>query len=514
MKMWMKKWMKRFNRISIRKQFIIYFVVIAVTIGGSSMFILQQNAKVVEKHERYLTYISKIIRVSALKNENGRLLQEILLYYKEEDITDLHENIELSLELIEELLMDSPSIDISVRFRIVNFLYKRFESQTEWMLRLRRLEKVEGEDIDYDSTYYQVYLNLLELINQMESQIREALKETSQANITSVGKIKASNEILQRGLLVIVFVILGLAVFFYFAIANYITRLIHNILEMTKQLSKEEHPKTLELTEGPEEVEELVARFNELLLTMDSLHQKAEERKKLELELAEREVEKLKMSELLKEARLQGLQLQIQPHFLFNTLNVIAMMTMMDRTDEVYELIIALSKFLRHSLKKESSLVPLEEEIDMIYQYLYIIKARMSEQLTYEVEVDVESTHLTLPLYTLQPIVENAFKHGLEDKLGKGLLKVSIKERVRGGRRILLLRVYDNGLGMSKECLQRIRGKVNVTNIRFDQSSHIGVENVAARLWMIYEERVKYQIHSKQGTGTIFSIYIILGRGD
>ena len=478
------------------------------------MFILQRNAKVVEEHERYLTYISKIIRLSGLKNENGRLLQEILLYYKEEDITKLHETIEVSLELVEELIKDSPSQEIRVRFRMVNSLCKRFESQAEWMLRLRRLEMVEGEGIDYDSSYYQVYLNLQEIISHIESQISDALKETAQANITSIGKIKASNEILKRGILFIVLVIFGLAVFFYFAIANYITRLIGNILEMTKQLSKEEHPKTLALTEGPEEVEELVARFNELLLTMDSLHQKADERKKLELELAEREVEKLKMSELLKEARLQGLQLQIQPHFLFNTLNAIAMMAMMDKTDEVYELIIALSKFLRHSLKKESSLVPLEEEIDMIHQYLYIIKARMSEQLSYIVEVDVESNHLTLPLYTLQPIVENAFKHGLEDKLGKGVLKVSIKERVRNGRRILLLRVYDDGLGMSKECLERIRRKVNVTNIRFDQSNHIGVENVAARLWMIYEERVQYQIHSKQGTGTIFSIYIILGKGD
>ena len=193
------------------------------------------------------------------------------------------------------------------------------------------------------------------------------------------------------------------------------------------------------------------------------------------------------MQELLKEAKLQGLQMQITPHFLFNTLNVISKMAFLENDDKVYHLIIALSKFLRHSLKNRQSCVPIQEEIDMIQQYLYILQARMGDRLSYTIDnrLDNNSPH-ELPLFTLQPIVENAFKHGIEPCVDGGNILVRIKQV----NEELVLTVADDGLGMSKDKLAAMRLKTRIDEARFNYVEHIGIENVCSRLNMLYEERV------------------------
>ena len=152
-----------------------------------------------------------------------------------------------------------------------------------------------------------------------------------------------------------------------------------------------------------------------MLESFNALLEQLQEKNDMELKIAQDELEQARMQELLKEAKMQGLQMQITPHFLFNTLNVISKMAFLENDDKVYHLIIALSKFLRHSLKNRQSCVPIQEEIDMIQQYLYILQARMGDRLSYTIDnrLDNNSRH-ELPLFTLQPIVENAFKHGIE----------------------------------------------------------------------------------------------------
>lgn len=495
------------KRISIRTQFILYFLAIAVSIGGSALFILHRNYRVMEEHAEYLEYIAKFTSLAKLEDYTGKILRQLLEEPTEEAETSLLNNWKEVEGVVEELRNESTSVEINLRLRVVSFLCKRFSSQSEEMIRLKRYAKEEEKGIDYQSSYYQVYLNLVDTLNRMDTYVQEALVVSAENNITKVNEIKRTNQNLRNLLFLVVSVIVCFAVYFYFSIANYISGLIQRVVNMTNRVSKEERLQMLESQEGPREVEELVDSFNQLLITMDSLYQKAEEKNRLELKLRQEEVETLKMRELLKEARLQGLQLQIQPHFLFNTLNVISMMAMLGKNEEVYELIMALSKFLRHSLKKESSLVVIEEELDMIRQYLYILKVRLGDQLSYEVEVKRSHQSLELPLFTLQPLVENAFKHGLEDSIEPGYLRVSVIEG-KGKPDVIMLRVFDNGRGMEEEELAKIREKVNVKHIRFDQANHIGIENVVARLYMVYEGNVRYCIHSSKKRGTIFTIYI------
>ena len=197
--------------------------------------------------------------------------------------------------------------------------------------------------------------------------------------------------------------------------------------------------------------------------------------------------------------------MQITPHFLFNTLNVISKMAFLENDDKVYHLIIALSKFLRHSLKNRQSCVPIQEEVDMIGQYLYILQARMGNRLHYTIDNQLEKdTTQELPLFTLQPIVENAFKHGVEPCIDGGNIII----RIRQYQEELILTVVDNGVGMDKEQLEKMRLKTKIEEVRFNYEEHIGIENVCSRLNMLYEDRVHIFISSRQGKGTIFTIRI------
>ena len=110
-----------------------------------------------------------------------------------------------------------------------------------------------------------------------------------------------------------------------------------------------------------------------------------------------------------------------------------------------------------------------------------------------------------VPLFTLQPIVENAFRHGLEEKLGKGRLIVRLTQR----NNYLILRVYNDGIGMTKKKLNELRQRCNSKEVRIDQGQHIGIENVVYRLGMVFQDNVDYQIYSSTHKGTMFMIRIL-----
>ena len=267
---------------------------------------------------------------------------------------------------------------------------------------------------------------------------------------------------------------------------------------MTKEIANGQRTAIYEIKDEPPEVKDMLESFNELLVQL-------QEKNDMKLKIAQDELEQIRMQELLKEAKLQGLQMQITPHFLFNTLNVISKMAFLENDDKVYHLIIALSKFLRHSLKNRQSCVPIQEEVDMIGQYLYILQARMGNRLHYNIDNQLEKdTTQELPLFTLQPIVENAFKHGVEPCIDGGNIII----RIRQYQEELILTVVDNGVGMDKEQLEKMRLKTKIEEVRFNYEEHIGIENVCSRLNMLYEDRVHIFISSRQGKGTIFTIRI------
>lgn len=210
-----------------------------------------------------------------------------------------------------------------------------------------------------------------------------------------------------------------------------------------------------------------------------------------QLELSQIDYQK----ELLSQSEIKALQAQIQPHFLFNALNTIVSFCRTD-PNQARELLLKLSYYLRSSFKNQEDFIPLEKEIQLVEAYLSIEQARFSERL--KVEYDIEpSMNITIPPLILQPIVENAVKHGLLPKSEGGTVKISAYSENKEA----IIKIKDDGVGMSKDqvqCLLDTRCK----------KEGVGVSNVNNRLQSIYGH--KLEIDSDLGHGTTVIIRIPL----
>lgn len=189
---------------------------------------------------------------------------------------------------------------------------------------------------------------------------------------------------------------------------------------------------------------------------------------------------------MLTEARLAALTRQINPHFLFNTLNSVSSLIRVN-PDQARSMIYKLSNILRRLLRKQENFASLREELQFIEDYLAIEMVRFGDKLKFEKEVDPRSLDVLVPSMVLQPIVENSIKHGLGPKVEGG--RIRIISKAVGNR--LLLTVEDDGMGIDEEKLLHL----------FEQQG-IGISNVNERLKVLYGNEFRLSIHSTPGQGT------------
>jgi len=215
-----------------------------------------------------------------------------------------------------------------------------------------------------------------------------------------------------------------------------------------------------------------------------------------QIELSELE----RQRELTYHAELRALQAQINPHFLFNTLNTI---TAFIRTDprKARKLLVQFSDFFRKSLEWKDVFITLAQELDYIANYLVLEKARFGDRLDISFDIDNDAQECILPALTIQPLVENAVKHGFCEERE---LEISIIARLADNN--MQITVADNGRGISEEDLDQ------VIKFGYGKGSGIGLSNVNERLRSIYGEDYQVKIESTLGVGTRALLNIPISR--
>lgn len=217
--------------------------------------------------------------------------------------------------------------------------------------------------------------------------------------------------------------------------------------------------------------------------------------------------EKIKLEKLLKNMELKALESQINPHFLFNTLNTIARMALIENAPQTEELIYNLSDILRYSLKNIDQLVDIATEINNIKKYLYIQNIRYGDRISYSIEINEEILNTQIPVMTLQPLVENSIIHGLEGKVENGFIKIN------GYRdnNFAIIEIIDNGSGIPQNILSNLLQK----NKKNDSSSTgLGIQNVDSRIKHFFTNDCGLKVESIIGKGTKVQIKIPFIRSD
>ena len=197
------------------------------------------------------------------------------------------------------------------------------------------------------------------------------------------------------------------------------------------------------------------------------------------------------------------LQSQINPHFLYNPLDIIVWMIENEQKAEAVKVVTALARFFRISLSKGRSIIPVKDELEHVRNYLMIQQMRFKNKFTYQIESEPETLNLASLKLMLQPLVENAIYHGMEFMDGDG--EILVRAFLEEGE--LIFTISDNGLGMTEEQVNGLL-KENTVHASSKRGSGIGVKNVNERIRLYFGEQYGLSIESEPDEGTTIRIHL------
>ncbi|MEO3944773.1 histidine kinase [Gorillibacterium sp. CAU 1737] len=207
----------------------------------------------------------------------------------------------------------------------------------------------------------------------------------------------------------------------------------------------------------------------------------------------------------VKTLELQALQSQFHPHFLFNTLNVLSKLALLENAEKTSGLIVSLSHLLRYNLQTLDRFVTVRDEVQHVQDYLTIQNARFRDRIRYELELEDAAMEATIPSLLLQPLVENAFAHGIASMESGAVIRIEACRESDGSVR---LAVSDNGVGMKEETRLALLDSEADMPLPSDSSTGLGTRNVFKRLRLVYGREDLVDIASAPGQGTTITLRI------
>lgn len=233
------------------------------------------------------------------------------------------------------------------------------------------------------------------------------------------------------------------------------------------------------------ELDELSGAINQMKAEIKLYVEQIKEKSRLEIQLKEERLKREQEEKMLVEASLSNLRAQVNPHFLFNALNLIGKTAFLECPETAMELIEAISKILRYSLEKSSGMVPLAREMEIVQAYMFLQETRYGGNMTFTCDIPSLAEDVKIPPMIIQPIIENSFKHGFKQK---DIVHISVRAHMTED--YLALYIEDDGEGFDVSALGHM------------ERDGIGVRNVEQRLKLIYGQEGLFKIESQLGNYT------------
>lgn len=416
----------------------------------------------------------------------GRKVMQLTRMFLDKDENELGAlAIELAPEKTTEKILKRTG-DTLLVYKVNDILVTNFwaDKNRRFVLKCLRdaeLEKdskvVSYEVQDYLLTYERIYMGSSDMYYTVATiqSFQELMSDFTKTGMISIGVV-IIGLIIAIGLMAMFSVMFGNRI-------NMLRRQMHYVA--AGQYGR------LEPIEGTDEAAQI---YQELV-------QMAEDIKSLTTRVVEEQLQKERLHTKQREVEFEMLASQINPHFLYNTLETIRMKAKIDKEPEIEELVKMLAKIMRRNLRVGNQMVTLESEIELLENYLFIQNYRFGDRICSEVIVE-ETVDTQIPVIPLiiQPFVENAYMHGLESKEDGGLLQVYITQK-QGS---IIIEIRDNGTGIDYYKLSEIRKALR--NGEGMKKGHIGISNVNQRLRFLYGEKYGVTIQSSLEKGTCVTI--------
>ena len=304
-----------------------------------------------------------------------------------------------------------------------------------------------------------------------------------------------------RGIAILLFLIIAISyTIVVYKMTMRLVRPVNKMVETAEQISSGNFEGQEIPLEGPEELIFLEKNLNQMKQSLRERLEMIAENAKLETMVHSQEMEHMRTTRELEKARYKALQSQINPHFLFNTLNIISRTALFEEANSTVDLIDNLASIFRYTLEYHDD-VTIEKELQFVREYLTIQQFRFADRLDFSIHCPEEFNEVKIPPLVIQPFVENAMIHGLEPKVEGGRVEIVVSKE---GRR-LIIQITDTGVGIESS-------KLNL--IQFDGKQHIGVKNISDRLKHYYKGKANLalsRIGEEGGTKVTISLPIKSG---
>ena len=372
----------------------------------------------------------------------------------------------------------------------------RHMSQNYLELTNQAVESKRGGNVE---KYKNIYEEATRTFSYIESSINSLNNKQFVNNSKSYGAMMAALQTIER-LNIITLVIIGLAnLAFVVLIASTIAGPLVRLAATADSVSKGDFDVPLPPVRSNDEVGVVTGAFNKMVISIKDYIAKLTESMEATRKLRENE---LIMENHVKDAELKYLQSQINPHFLFNTLNAGAQLAMMEGADRTSNYIQRVADFFRYNIKKNKDVVTLAEEIQLVDIYIYIINVRFAGEIQFKKQIDERLLDVKIPSMILQPIVENSINYGLRNIDWTKKIEVSVYELGD----YTCVSIKDNGIGMSAETIDKVLNGSYRSDPSKSDSNGVGLNNCIERLNIFYERDDVLDIISEgenKGTETI-----------
>ena len=373
-------------------------------------------------------------------------------------------------------------------------------------------EKRKTDVIAYTNTYNNV-LTIKSYIMEYISELNNRQLYKNSANYTYMSKQIKTSSILN---VIMIVDLLLLSIIIVYTMTNSMIKPLTKLSHSAEDISRGKFD-TDEITVNTnDEIEILAMAFNKMKISIHTYIEELKEKALTEAKLKDQQMENLKMQNLLDNARLYALQSQMNPHFLFNTINAGVQLSMLEGADKTSMFLESMSRVFRYNIKQIDSEVTISQEIDNVKDYYDLLKVRFGDLISFEFEIDEACIHFQMPPLILQPIVENAYIHGLSKKEEGGTIKIKVFDNNSTTKIV----IEDDGVGMSQEIINKIFNLeatvfINENSItKSNKSPGIGMKNVIDRLELFFKQENLITIESIENIGTQVIISIPHDKGE
>lgn len=470
----MKTEKKKFwYRLPLGKKILFEVTLTALVLFASNLFIYWQVNRTIQKVD---TVYATNVNLSELSDALARV-QEDLYSYISVQSSEALENYYRSeqeytalLNGLNQELIDNPVKILEKNIRNMSDTYLHIAAEAVQAKRGRNVEKYK-DNYELASRHYKYINGSISSLNSLQFKSNSARYQMLQQALGYM-------EIVSSVILICVMVT-GISILM--AITKDIVNPLTDLAHAAKLVGQGCFHLKMPPAKSDDEIGILTRTFNQMIASLEDYIDRIKESAEKEQKMMERE---LLMETHLKEAQLKYLQSQINPHFLFNSLNAGAQLAVMEDAEKTCTFLERMADFFRYNVKKGMEDASVGEEVEAVENYIYILNVRFDGDIHYHADIDKDVKQIRMPSMILQPIVENAVNHGIRNIEREGKISLAIR---REGK-ILRITVKDNGKGMSQEMIDKIlSGEPLLHGGRNSNSTGIGMDNVRNRLEMYYD---------------------------